>query len=172
MTKLLLERDEIADEYSTLDALSDSEYLILGVTGTRHPTLVTGKQYAFMRRNVELCSELHTGAATGADETAFDIAVKLHHIAIVVHPPINETFMMAREKWLLREGIYVREQKDYLARDRDCVDESEWMIALPDGPRKPRSGTWYTIDYAIQVGVPGELCFPDGTVKPFDEVKR
>jgi hypothetical protein len=45
------------------------------------------------------------------------------------------------------------------------VDACDILIATPDGPRRPHSGTWYTIDYAKQDNkVPVVVCLPDGTI--------
>lgn len=136
--------------------------LSLGVTATRKN--VTPQQIRLMWNHIQLCSEFHLGACVGGDEMGFDIAVKIDRIAIWVHPPVNEKLMMPRGKWTLRDNIFVLPAKDYHARNRDIVDASQRVIALPDGPRRPHSGTWYTIDYCIEQKKRVTICFPDGRI--------
>lgn len=142
----------------------------LGVTATRKP--LTAVQLQWFRVQITQSShvrELHLGACVGGDEAAFDLAVPCEWITIVVHPPINEKFMMPREKWTLRDNIYVREAKDYHARNRDIVDETDEIAAGPDSLERPHSGTWYTINYAAEQRKPGTICYPDGHTEPILE---
>ncbi len=52
--------------------------------------------------------------------------------------------------------------KEYLERDRDIVDATEALFATPDGPERAKSGTWYTVRYAVKTGKPVYICYPDG----------
>jgi hypothetical protein len=48
---------------------------------------------------------------------------------------------------------------EYLARDRALVDESDTMLIVPEKAEEdsPRSGTWYTYRYSLEVGKPTTL---------------
>lgn len=128
-----------------------------GFTGTR--TGMTEAQLAWLATTLERGAPVHHGGCVGAD-------AQMHHHAlavgseVTVHPPINPKLRMPddpRALWL--------PAKDYLARDRDIVDSTDLLLATPDGPPRPRSGTWYTIDYATRTGKPVIICYPDGTVE-------
>ena len=136
---------------------------VLGMTGTRNP--ISYEQYVWLHLMVsEECDVLHHGACVGADEESHDAAVAYGQ-DIIVHPPTNERLMMAREKWRTPLVAAVMPAKDYLDRNRDIVDASEKLIALPDGPERRGSGTWYTINYAVRKGKPVSICYPDGSVE-------
>lgn len=101
---------------------------------------------------------VHHGDCEGADNTASEQA-QFYGFWIVSHPPINpklRAYTLANE---------IREPKEYLERDRDIVAETDWLIATPNGPERPHSGTWYTINYAIGQGKPVTIIWPDGTLE-------
>ena len=93
-------------------------------------------------------TELHDGDALGFDASIYHLA-KAFGIHCVMHPPINE-------KWRAFCGDStdeIRPQKGYIARDKDMVNESDFLIAAPDTYQyKTHSGTWTTIEYARSVG--------------------
>lgn len=136
--------------------------MILGFTGTRG--MPTPEQQAFIDRNVSGCDELHHGACVGSDAVAHVFGL-LYARQIRVHPPedtklVDLKAVMPRN----RDLVKVLPAKPYHARNRDIVDACEVLIATPDGRRRPRSGTWYTIDYARANKVPVVVCLPDGTI--------
>lgn len=135
---------------------------VAGFTGTRKP--ISEQQRTWLRHQVDNRVELHHGACLGADEEAHDAAIDADSV-IVVHPPSNELLMMPRWKFSQRACIYVHPSKPYHDRNRDIVDSTQVLIALPDGPERPHSGTWYTIRYALKQGLPVNICYPDGTVE-------
>lgn len=140
----------------------------LGVTATRKT--LTSKQLTFFRLLIDpqSCDELHLGGCVGGDEAIFDMAVPFEHIKIVVHPPLDERWMMPRWKWKLRDNIEVREAKDFIPRNHDIVDESHRMAAAPDSKiEKMRgSGTWATIRYSRETHTPLVICYPGGEISP------
>lgn len=101
--------------------------------------------------------QFHHGDCKGADSEAHDIARVLGG-RVVVHPPFDGR---ARAR---RAGNETREPKPYLSRNRDIVDETELLIATPEGPEHLRSGTWSTIRYARSRGRVIHIVHPDGTV--------
>lgn len=143
--------------------------MILGFTGSR--CAPTDKQYhalsLFLFDND--VDELHHGACMGADLMAHRAAINFV-VPVVVHPPIKETYL-AWECLSLRHdpsepppNIAVLPRKEYHARNRDIVHACDTLFAMPNGPRRPHSGTWYTIDYAKDK-VPVVICWPDGKLE-------
>ncbi len=68
-------------------------------------------------------------------------------------------------------GDAIPPEQGFLARNRTIVELSTVLIATPSTlvPPKGRvSGTWFTIDYAWQVGKVAHLIFPDGSVDTRD----
>lgn len=117
----------------------------VGFTGTR--LAPTDSQLDRVRRALVAlgATELHHGDCEGSDSAAHDIARELG-LRIVVHPP-QASLLRA-----YRSGDVIAPVKPYLDRNRDIVDETEWLIATPDGPERKRSGTWSTIRYARSIG--------------------
>lgn len=145
--------------------------MILGFTGTRHSPTTPQRLWLITQFDDDVCG-FHHGACVGADEMAHDIAA-CTDIPITVHPPVDQRLMMPAFKWSERDCIYVMPAKAYHERNRDIVAACDRLIALPDGPRRPHSGTWYTIDYATGANqiltanrrvVPVTVCYPDGTL--------
>lgn len=135
--------------------------MIIGFTGTRRQ--LTEAQRSWLRRylhdNDDRIDEFHHGACVGADETAHHEARNCG-IDVVVHPPDNTRLRMDLDP----DAVWLP-AKPYLDRDRDIVDSADALIALPDGPERGASGTWYTVRYAARVGVPVTICYPDGTLE-------
>lgn len=130
------------------------------MTGTR--TGMTEHQHDWIRQ--ELChyDEFHHGACVGSDETAHHAAIDngITGERLVVHPPVNTKYRMAydhRALWL--------PAKNYHPRNIDIVDATAILLATPDGPERPNSGTWYTVRYAMNVGKPITICYPDGRLE-------
>lgn len=140
--------------------------MILGFTGTRkQPTMKQARRFRiFLSDNDSDIDEFHHGGCDGSDLMAHRLAL-WYFMPVVVHPPIKETFL-AFECLEPHPNVTVLERKPYLARDRDIVNVPiDCLFATPDGPRRPHSGTWYTIDYAIYRHVPVVICWPDGQIK-------
>ena len=133
----------------------------LGVTGSRNG--ITDAQRGWLSTRVGFADVLHHGACIGADEDSHYTALELG-VFIVVHPPIKDKYLMYLGYDIPDDhpGVLWRAAKEYLARDRDIVDETERLIALPDGPERRGSGTWYTINYARNAGKDVDICFPSG----------
>jgi hypothetical protein len=121
--------------------------------------------------------EFHHGDCIGADAEAHDIVQAYNtlfwktkipktkkqifpRIIIEIHPPINPK---ARA---FKQGDLTHSEKEYIQRNHDIVDTSDILIAIPSGYiEKKRSGTWATIRYAIQQGVPIWIIYPDGNIE-------
>jgi hypothetical protein len=112
-------------------------------------------------------SEFHHGCCVGSDEFAHRIAKSCLDTGldqIVLHPPANGAQEMEYTEWDYGNCLWYT-KKDYLARDRDIVNETDILLALPNGPEKMRgSGTWYTIRYARNHNKKVIICDPLGKV--------
>jgi hypothetical protein len=152
----------------------------IGFTGTR--TGMTADQLAELRRRLTppntdwgMFSEFHHGDCEGADEEAHDmmrVLLSRHwplRVDIYIHPPLNERYrahcdalMDERELRLVK----VLPQKGYLERDRDIVNATDLLIGCPAGfDYRGNGGTSYTLRYALGVGKPTLIIYPDGQVE-------
>lgn len=130
-----------------------------GFTGTRNPITETQSEWLWKELHETDYSEWHHGACVGADEASHYAAWDAG-IDIVVHPPENDRLRMLydpRALWF--------PAKPYLVRNREIVDATDWLVALPDGPERKQSGTWSTVRYAVSMGKPVTICHPDGRLE-------
>lgn len=99
---------------------------------------------------------LHHGDCLGGDHIAA-LRAKALGYTVVGHPPVADglrAFFPSDEE---------REPQDYLTRDRALVDEVDLLFGCPRTEMsQPRSGTWYTISYAIDIGTKTVIIRPDG----------
>ena len=59
----------------------------------------------------------------------------------------------------------VKPDRPYFVRDRDIVNESKAMVAVPNSPvEKSNGGTWYTINYSRLQGKPLAIVWPNGHI--------
>lgn len=101
----------------------------------------------------------HHGDCIGADRD-FHTIVDIYDFWTIGHPPINPS------KRAFCNFDQVREPKDYLVRNKDIVNESEFMIIAPRGfEEELRSGTWSTARYARDRQVHGLIFWPNGSVE-------
>lgn len=129
-----------------------------GLTATRHGASPEQKRalrdYLAGSKGV-----LHHGLCVGGDADGHEIAREIGY-RIVGHPP-TETRLMAAV-----QCDEIRPAKGYLARNRDIVDETVALIAMPSEPEEqPRGGTWSTVRYARKAGKPVVLILPSGEIK-------
>lgn len=131
--------------------------MILGMTGTRNP--LTDAQQAWLAEQVAGAARFHHGACVNADADGHQAAIAAG-VDIVVHPPVDERLMMPRDD----VGLWLP-AKPYLDRNRDIGDACTSLIAVPDSPERPKSGTWYTVRYVMQLRKLVTVCYPNGTVE-------
>lgn len=129
----------------------------LGVTGNR--VGLTSRQRVLLHDEILKADEVRHGACTGADSEAHGIA-KVERKRIVVHPPTEDKLVTPVD-----DEVTWLPGKDYLKRNHDIVDASDLLVALPRGKERLRSGTWATVRYAVKVGKPVLVCYPDGTIE-------
>lgn len=132
-----------------------------GFTGTREG--LTGKQVGELTLflSVRQFDAFHHGACLGADEKAVEIVSILNARPVIVAHPGPETAYSSRRA--VRLSDEVRPVKHFLTRNCDIVNETDILIACPEGPEKQRSGTWATIRYARKLKKPIVIFWPDGT---------
>jgi hypothetical protein len=123
----------------------------LGFSGSRDG--LTQGQIAELKKYIRYYAplEVHHGCCIGGDEDFHNLVrVLLPECWIVGHPP-SDSSKVSTVKLTVDE---LREEKPFLDRDRDIVDEVYIMLFGPSGPekRQPRSGTWYTYRYALKCG--------------------
>lgn len=101
-------------------------------------------------------SEFHHGDCIGADAEAHEIAAGLG-FKVILHPPVKPD----KRAWC--QAQIILPMKDYLARNRDIVDATELLIAIPgEAIEQLRSGTWSTIRYARKIGRKLLIIGPEG----------
>lgn len=104
--------------------------------------------------------EAHHGDCMGIDKIFHDLVVE-RGIPVVVHPPNNR----ACRAFVTSGSPVMRKEKSYLFRNRDIVDETDLLIALPETKEEVlRSGTWSTIRYARTQDKRLAIIYPDGSV--------
>ena len=122
----------------------------IGFTGTRQGMSQNQKEQ-FVLKLFELgLTEFHHGDCKGADAEAHDIVREFFpNVYIVVHPP-EITYTQA-----FRKGDEHRVPKAYIKRDKDIVDETEYLLGAPLTTEEIwRSGSWTTIRHARKTNKP------------------
>lgn len=103
---------------------------------------------------------LHHGDCVGGDYQLHALFAEIFaDLRVVLHPPKSE----ACRAWTF--GDEVRPPKDFLLRNKDIVNETNVLLAFPDGPEVVRSGTWSTVRYAKKVKKPWVVIYPDGRIE-------
>lgn len=135
---------------------------VAGFTGSREGLT------SFQRGNLlGLLSELrprvlHHGDCVGADVEAHLFCVALR-VRVRIHPPADDRLRAFCS--FIGSGVeMIEDAKPYLVRNRDIVDECDYLIGCPGGVEVRRSGSWATIRYARELGKPVFVLYPDGRV--------
>jgi hypothetical protein len=124
--------------------------MIIGFTGTREGMTQHQKEQ-FVLKLFELgLTEFHHGDCKGADADAHDIVREFFpDVYIVIHPP-ELSYTQA-----FKQGDEHRVPGSYINRDKDIVDDSEYLIGAPlTNEEQWRSGSWTTIRYARKTKKP------------------
>lgn len=125
----------------------------VGITATQLGA--NESQLAQLRKVLQLfgATELHHGDCIGGDEQAHKIAKQLG-LRVVIHPPKNPN------KRAFCDGDEILGEEDYLKRNRNIVDQTDCLIAMPKGPEVLRSGTWSTVRYSRKKGKKRVIIYP------------
>jgi len=125
----------------------------VGFTGTREGMSQFQKEELILQLYKLVPTEFHHGDCVGADEEAHEIVRQFFPDSIiVVHPPKNPY------KRAYKVGDVTMYVEDYLPRDMNIVNETEFLIGAPlvNKPTKS-SGTWFTIEYAQSLKRPHRI---------------
>ena len=99
------------------------------------------------------------GDCIGADAEAHKI-IQAMGIPIVIHPPLDSK---KRAYSPLNSIDTILPFKEYIARNHDIVDASDFMIGIPRLKfEEQRSGTWATIRYSRKITKDCCIIYPDG----------
>jgi hypothetical protein len=131
----------------------------IGYTGPRSGMTreQVGQMTYLLHRVPKLFRTLREGDCIGGDQIAAMTARGLG-FHIVAHPPTKDRYRC----WFPADTCL--QPRPYLDRNQDIVDVCAALLATPDGPPRPHSGTWHTIDYARRVERPTAVIWPDGRI--------
>lgn len=138
--------------------------MIVGFTGTRKGMTDEQKRKFYELLYLWNPDEFHHGDCIGADADAHYYARKVAHdrdkkILIVGHIPEKD-----RTRAFCKVDVR-RDPLPYLDRDLAIVQESDRMVACPEGfIELQRSGTWATVRMARRELKPLYIIRPDGSV--------
>lgn len=136
----------------------------LGFTGTQKG--MTNIQLKIVDRLLKKYnfSEAHHGDCIGADSDFHSLCLK-NGVDIIIHPPDNDS------KRNFNKGYRnIKEEKPYLDRNKDIVDDSNILIVCPNTNTEVlRSGTWATYRYAKKRNKNIFIIYPNGK---FEAIKR
>jgi hypothetical protein len=136
--------------------------MIVGFTGTQHG--MTDEQKIQVRSLLTNHYDyhgdnwFHHGDCIGADHEA-DLIAREMGWRIHIHPPTKpdkRAFCEVRPKDV-RDRAY-----GYLIRNQHIVKMCDMLIACPRRAARLRSGTWYTLNYAIEQNRSRVTVYPDG----------
>lgn len=135
----------------------------IGITATRGS--LTAAQATALGLVLCAAHTLRHGDCRGGDAHAHRLALKEKmarggRLRIVIYPPSLPGLRAYC-------GSYdeIKEEKPYLDRNKDIVDDCGVLVALPkEGQEELRSGTWSTVRYARKRGKPVWIIYPDGTM--------
>jgi hypothetical protein len=122
----------------------------IGFTGTRNGMSQSQKEHFVLKCDELGITEFHHGDCEGADAEAHDIVREFFpHVWIEVYPP-KSTYLQA-----YRKGDKHHAPEEYLTRDHNIVNNTEYLIGAPKSDvEERRSGSWATIRYARKISRP------------------
>jgi len=128
--------------------------------------MFTGLDYILNR--VVNIGELHHGDCYGVDTQMARLFEHNNGTRVHCHPPEDDKY---RSFVGTQQGDVMYEPTGYLERDRDIVDACDFLVGFPNTMEpKTRSGTWYTLRYAVRKGTPARIVFPDGTIEVAEKI--
>jgi len=138
----------------------------IGFTGTRNG--LTPAQRAQVKleldRRAGQIEQAHHGGCCGGDEEFHEL---LHWTGVVAPGKIHVHWcdLEGHQSAAVRgdRQAYWYAERPPLSRNRDIACAVDLLIVAPKNYRWSRSGTWATYNYAVKVGVPVLIVFPDGT---------
>lgn len=130
----------------------------LGVTATRRGlTPLQDNMAALVMESFSKPVVVHHGDCIGGDAALHDIAVR-RGFTIEIHPPENDRLRAFKPAAVMHPPL------PYLARNRTIVNRCQVLLACPgEAEYRIKSGTWFAVKYALEVGRYVILVTPDGT---------
>jgi hypothetical protein len=131
-----------------------------GASGGATPRQLRHLKEHLVRLSAEGFNEFHHGLCVGADEQAAEIAQELG-FRVVAHPGLAADTSDLEFRSRFSRNDEVLEAKPFAFRDRDIVDATERLLAVPSTQTEdPNSGTWATVRYAKEQQRPVDLFLP------------
>lgn len=131
----------------------------VGFSGTRSGmSLAQIRGFHSLIQEAPLGDWFHHGDDLGSDSQAHDIS-KEYGLKVHVHPPENDAHRA------FKVGDKSSYPEPYLVRNKDIVNETEVLVATPDGEERTRSGTWQCIRYARKLKRPIYIILPSGEIR-------
>jgi hypothetical protein len=145
----------------------------VGFTGTRQGMSLVQKEI-FKRIIKELQpTEFHHGDCIGADKNAHEVLRNIcPETKIILHPGITKDKISRNRAFCKGDVLY--EVKDYLPRNKDIVDYSDIIVGTPKEDTfdyHTRSGTWFTLRYALKCRKKTIIIFPMGDIRTENKVE-
>jgi hypothetical protein len=136
-----------------------TDYSMVAFTGTRQGMTEDQKEQFATIFPPEAQVFMH-GDCVGADAEAHSLVRDIKRpIEIAIMPPENPKLRA------FMEGDLVVKPRPYLERNRYLVNWADLVIATPKTwDSRPRSGTWYTIRYAIGQNKRLWIINPNGSI--------
>ena len=133
--------------------------LSISFTGTSHRDL-TNRQCAaladYLREHSTRLRAIHLGDCIKADEQMHTLVCEAGLWQLIVLPPPKDP-----KKRAFCNALHNRRPKPYLERNRDLAAACHILLAAPAQAHEvQRSGTWATVRYARQLGIPVRIFFP------------
>ena len=135
----------------------------IGITGTREgmsevqfeklQSLLS--QFLHEAKSKGIVPEFHHGDCKGVDVQAACLAREMGFY-VVCHPPIKT------DTQGFFGGDESKEPHGYMQRDRNIVNDTDFLIVVPKHTEwQPSGGTWYTHDYAKKKNKPFTIIWPN-----------
>lgn len=135
--------------------------MILGTTGSRGgPRQAQLSAFARFVRRFPPDGFVH-GGASGWDVLAHH-AVACLSVPIDIYPSDDASPSWSYVGW--PGDVYLHPSAPPLERDRSIVAAVHWLLAVPQAAAEDRSGTWTTVRYGRQLGIPIYIIRPDGKI--------
>jgi hypothetical protein len=141
--------------------------IVWGFTGSRYA--ITDAQLGWLYQELEdnRPNAVHHGACLGADAAVHDACLDLD-IPVHVWPPLK-TDWLAPQCITAHKLVTVHPAMHYLPRDREIVHAATVLKGIPRQESEPDTsdwgGTWYTINFALRVCKPVDICYPSGRIE-------
>ena len=136
---------------------------ILGFTGTQNG--MTAEQKESVSRLIKqlIPRDAIDGDCIGADTDFHNIFKEVMGFYPQLYPA-NTTMKRA-----FNTSAHIHEPKEPLTRNRDIVNDSEFMIATPSGMEVVRSGTWMTVRYTKKLKKTLYIVWGNGKIQRYME---